>query len=685
MWFVVMQVLGNSRIGRRIVLLVLISVTLSIVTLTAGVMWFQLRDSVEDRKSSIEATAFVLASAIAEPVAAGNQRDAVNALRAIKRIPDVQLVVALNANGRQVASLGAASMLSADIVDANSGQFALLTRGWLPVTTDIVSSGKLVGRLIIVADVSDLRAQVARTLMLTLLFAVLAGGLGLAAALRLQRRITAPIASLIRAMTHIREARDYSTKVTHNADDETGLLVEAFNGMMTEIGYRDESLKRLAYFDPLTGIANRQEFQRRLSAVLEASLSEGSGAALFLIDLDDFKSVNDTFGHSAGDGLLMDVAAKFQGNCEAGTLLARLGGDEFAVIVEGVASVEAAQDAIAPLLAVLLKPVDIAGRQIAIGASAGVAFIPADGTSTVDLLRRADLALYSAKRNGRGSVHFYHPGLDEEMQLQALLAQDLRQALPGNQFEAYFQPQVDLRLQRVVGFETLLRWRHPKLGLVPPSKFIPIAESNGLIIDIGRWVIAESCRQGKEWLDQGHAFAHVSVNVSVAQMREAGFAQGIADALAESGLPPQHLCLELTESVFAGQPGLRVHAVLIALKALGVTLAIDDFGTGYSSLAYLLGLPFDTLKIDRAFVSGIASDESRRRLLRGIIELAHALGLSTVAEGAETHAEIDVLRAFGVDQVQGFIFGRPLPAKEAMEAALAAKAPPAESEGKTAA
>jgi diguanylate cyclase (GGDEF)-like protein len=676
-----MKVLGDSRIGRRIVLLVLISVTLSIVTLTACVMWFQLRDSVNDRKAGIEATAFVLASAIAEPVAAGNQRDAVNALRAIKRISDVQLVVALDAQGRQIASLGAASMLSADIVDASSGQFALLTRGWLPVTTDIMSSGKLVGRLIIVADVSDLRTQVARTLLLTLLFAFLAGGLGLAAALRLQRRITAPIASLISAMTHIREARDYSTKVSHDADDETGVLVDAFNGMMTEIDYRDESLKRLAYFDPLTGIANRQEFQRRLSAVLEASLSEGCGAALFLIDLDDFKSVNDTFGHSAGDGLLMDVAAKFHANCGDKTLLARLGGDEFALIVEGVATVEAAQDAIAPLLAVLLRPVDIAGRQIAIGASAGVAFIPGDGTSTVDLLRRADLALYSAKRHGRGSVHFYHASLDEEMQSQALLAQDLRTALAGGQFEVLFQPQVDLGSGRVVGFESLLRWRHPTLGYVPPVKFIPIAESNGFIADIGRWVIRESCKQAKEWLDEGRDFARVSVNVSVAEMRDAGFAQGIADALAETGLPAQHLCLELTESLFAGQSGRRVQDVLAALKALGVTLAIDDFGTGYSSLAYLLGLPFDTLKIDRAFVRGIAAEDGRRRLLRGIIELAHALGLATVAEGAETQGEIDVLRAFGVDQVQGFIFGRPLPAKEAAAAALVSFRP----EGKTAA
>ena len=536
-----------SRIGRRIVALVLVSVTLSTMTLTGTFLGLQLRDSIASRRAAIQATGYVFASAIADQVAAGNQVGILNALRSIRRVPDVRQVIAMDGAGREIASLGSASMLESDIVGEKTGWFSVLTRGWFPVMTEIVKAGKPIGRLLIIADVSNLRNQVAQAAIVTLFAALVAGGLGVAAAVRLQRRITRPIASLTRAMTHIRSARDYSLKVEHESDDETGVLVDAFNGMISEIGYRDESMRRLAHFDPLTGLANRGAFQRHFESVLSAN----TASALFLLDLDQFKSVNDSYGHSAGDSLLMDVAARFKEECPENLFLVRLGGDEFAVVATGVATESEAQTVLAPLIASLLRPVDIFGREILIGASVGVAMIPRDGNSTADLLRRADLALYHAKREGRGRVVFYRPWLDEDMQLRAVLALDLRQAIELGQLEAHYQPQVNIQTGEVDGFESLLRWTHPVHGEVSPSKFIPIAESNGLICSLGHWILRESCRQTKAWIDEGFNIRKISVNVSIAQIRQARFELEVEEILLETRLPPSVLCLEITESLFA--------------------------------------------------------------------------------------------------------------------------------------
>jgi diguanylate cyclase (GGDEF)-like protein len=659
-----MSIFEMSRIGRRIVALVLVSVTLSTMTLTGSFLWFQLRDSIASRRAAIQATGYVFASAIADHVAAGNQVGILNALRSISRVPDVRQVIAMDGTGREIASLGTASMLQSDIVDENTGWFSVLTRGWFPVVTDIVKAGKPVGRLLIVADVSNLRNQVAQAAFVTLFTALVAGGLGVAAAVRLQRGISGPIASLTRAMTHIRSARDYSLKVEHESDDETGVLVDAFNGMISEIGYRDESMRRLAHFDPLTGLANRGAFQRHLESVLSDSKKTENGAVLFLLDLDQFKSINDSYGHSAGDSLLMDVASRFKAECPDNLFLVRLGGDEFAVVATGVATESDAQSVVAPLLAALLRPVDIFGHQILIGASVGIAMIPRDGNTAADLLRRADLALYQAKREGRGRVVFYRPWLDEDMQSRTALVQDLRQAIGLGQLRATYQPQVNIQTGEVDGFESLLRWHHPVHGDVSPAKFIPIAESNGLICDLGQWILRESCRQARTWIDQGVDVRKMSVNVSIAQIRQVRFELEVEHILLETRLPPSVLCLEVTESLFADTSLERIRNVLESLKGVGVKLAIDDFGTGYSSLSYLDGLPFDELKIDRAFVSGIGANASKHRLLKGMIELSHALDLSVIAEGAETEDEVKVLRAMGAEHVQGYVYSRPVAAAE---------------------
>jgi diguanylate cyclase (GGDEF)-like protein len=661
-----MTAFTQNRIGRRIILLVLVSVLLAVVASTGAFIWSQMQDNIGTRKAGIEATGYVFASAIADHVASGNRQEALKVLRSLTRVPDISYAVALDGQGHEIAALGNITLTRQDLANSDPSVFALLSRGSLPVAIDIVRAGQHVGRLVIVADVTQLRAQLSRALLVTLLSALASAVLGIAVAAKLQKRITAPILSLIKAMQHIGASRDYSTKVQHEADDETGILVDAFNRMISEIGFRDSALERQAYFDPLTGLANRQQFMRFLEDVLRETKSGEAGASLFLLDLDEFKQVNDTFGHTVGDAMLVSVAAILKQELPSDMLLARLGGDEFAIVAPGIGTESEAEAILARLLAAFLQPVHIVEREIFVNTSIGIVMIPRDGHQSEELLRRADLALYRAKKDGRGRVHFYRPALDEEVQLHTAIVHDLRRAMREGELETHYQAQVDLATGGVAGFESLIRWKHPIHGYVPPGKFIPAAEQSGLIGELGLWVLRDSCAQARRWADDGHPRRQIAVNVSAAQIWQGEFHREVEKILEETGLPPSYLCLELTESIFAGNRHNRVRYVLSALRNLGVTLALDDFGSGYSSLSYLQKLPFDKLKIDRAFVSGIEHDGDKRKLLDGMIDLSHALNLSVVAEGAETDGEVSLLRELGADQVQGYALSRPVPAPDAI-------------------
>jgi diguanylate cyclase (GGDEF)-like protein len=661
-----MKLWGSSKIGRRIVALVLVSVVLSIVTVTAIFASLQLNETIANRRASIEATGYVFASAIADHVAKGDSAEALKVLRSITRVPDVSYAAALDAENREIAALGSTVLAAADLSPDEPRILTMLARGSFPVAVEIVKGGRPVGRLIIVADVSSLRDGLLRDALVMVLTAFAAAMFGLATAARLQRRITRPILSLTETMRRIGETRDYTAKVEHVAEDETGALVDSFNGMISEIALRDRKLERLAYHDQLTGAANRQLFHLNL----ERTLARGSAhAALLLLDLDGFKNVNDTFGHSVGDALLIAVAKTVETELPPEMQLARLGGDEFAVIAPDIASEQGAEGVAARIMAALLKPVVIDQREIFVSTSIGIVLVPRDGASPEELLRRADLALYCAKREGPSRVKFYRPALDEDVQRRSELARDLRRALDAGSLEVHYQPQVDLATGEVVGFEALLRWKHPERGYVSPAIFVPIAEESNLICELGLWVLRESCRQLVAWIDAGHMPRQVSVNVSMAQIRQAEFHLDVGEILRQTGLRPSLLCFELTESMFIGTSRRRADYILEALKQAGVTLAIDDFGTGYSSLSYLRELPFDKLKIDRAFIAGIDVDSDKRRLFKGIVDLGHALGKSIVAEGAETNGEVKVLQQLHADQVQGYIFSRPLPAAEALAAA----------------
>lgn len=661
----VMLVAVRSRLGRRILLMIFASVLMAVMAVTSMFVWFQFSNLVSARRSGMMETGLIFANSVADDMAQGNRQAVLKAVKSITLSPGISSAVVLSNDGKIFASSGATPK-QGELAVRKPSLLNLIKRETLSVGVNVVRNGEAIGRLVVVAEMTKLRRQIVRSALITFGAGILAGLLGVLVAARLQRRITEPILSLINAMTRIRDTREYSERVTCKSEDESGVLVDTFNSMISEIRYRDISLKKLAFFDPLTGLANRQEFHRQVSSLSTSEFGQ-NGAAVLLIDFDALNSVNDTYGHTVGDALLVTVAAALKWQLPSGSLVARLGGDEFTAIIPRISSEEEVHQALVPLLKELSEPVSIMGRQFSVTLSTGVVLVPSGSTNTLDVLRQADLALNAAKRNGRGSIGFYRASLDEEVQKRMALVADLRNAVPENQLEVHYQPQVSIHSGLVEGFESLLRWKHPQLGYVPPETFISIAEETGLICCLGEWVMRESCQQARKWLDAGHLVRQISVNVSVAQIRQPNFHLHVRDTLAETRLPPHMLCLELTESLFAGTSAKRVREELDQLKDTGVTLAIDDFGMGYSSLSYLLGLPFDKLKIDRAFVGGIEKDPEKRQLLTGLIDLGHALDLTVVAEGVETAGEVDLLRDMQADQVQGYIFSKPLKADEAIE------------------
>jgi diguanylate cyclase (GGDEF)-like protein len=456
--------------------------------------------------------------------------------------------------------------------------------------------------------------------------------------------------------------------------DDNGRII-GFAGTIQDITDRkiaEEKLEKLAYFDPLTGLANRSMFHREVNDVLTRCGRTGSQAALLLLDLDRFKEVNDSLGHASGDELLAKVAQLIASVLGSGHFFARLGGDEFAIVMQGGTGRAGVERLAADVIAAVSGAILLARGEVSIGTSIGVAMIPGDGGNLTDLQRNADLALYRAKESGRGRLVFFEPGMNTAVQQKIAIARELRRAITENVgLAVHYQPQVSLANGRVTGFEALMRWNHPTLGNIPPSEFIPIAESSQLICDLGLWILRQAAVQAKTWLDAGEAAREMAVNVSAAQIWHTDFVRDVAQVLKETGLPPHLLCLELTESLLADHAEGRVRGVLNELKSLGVTLALDDFGTGYSSLGYLTQLPFDTIKIDRIFVDGIANSESARKLLEGIIALGRGLGMMIVAEGAETADEVAILGQFRCDLVQGYIFARPAAANDALKSAWA--------------
>jgi diguanylate cyclase (GGDEF)-like protein len=451
--------------------------------------------------------------------------------------------------------------------------------------------------------------------------------------------------------------------------EEVGLLQDLGDRVAVALATasRDRELYRRAHFDPLTQLPNRQLFLDELKRELARAERHGSKAALLFIDLDGFSAVNDTLGHAVGDDLLVHVATRLRGCMRKSDLVARLGGDEFTVVVSDVREPADVATVAQHLIDVLSAPYDVGYGDTYITASVGIAVYPTDGTVAQELLQHSDMAMYRAKERGRGSHAFFEEAMNREAQQRFLLDRELRQALEASQFVLYYQPQLDLATNRVVGAEALLRWQHPTRGLVAPGPFIGFAEETGLIEKIGEWALHEACRQFMRWRADGVPLDHVSVNVSPRQFRGRDFVETVARALDDTGMPPERLRLEITENVLVDDSG-QADATLSRLRVLGTPLELDDFGTGYSSLAYLQRLPVETIKLDRSFIIGIADNDNARAIAHAAIDMVHALKKNIVAEGVETHEQLALLRRWGCDAIQGFLLSRPVPADQFADA-----------------
>jgi diguanylate cyclase (GGDEF)-like protein len=412
----------------------------------------------------------------------------------------------------------------------------------------------------------------------------------------------------------------------------------------------------MARHDALTGLPNRIMFGEKVEDAIANAGREG-GFAVLSLDLDRFKQVNDTLGHHVGDELLRMAAKRLQHCTGDSDTLARLGGDEFAIVQRRAEGPDAAAALAHRAIEALSAPYDVVGHRITIGASIGVSLAPGDGLARDKLLKSADIALYRAKADGRGTWRFFEAEMDARLQARRMLELDLRDALENNEFELYYQPSYDLARDRIGGFEALLRWRHPKRGLVMPAEFITLAEEIGLIIPIGEWVLRRACAQACEW----PAHITLAVNVSAAQFKASSLIETVQGALAATGLSPRRLELEITESVLLAD-NVATLAVLHTLRGHGIRIAMDDFGTGYSSLSYLRAFPFDKIKIDQSFVRDLEAADGSGPIVRAIRTLADCLSMRTTAEGVETYEQFKWLRDEGCNEAQGYYLSRPVPA-----------------------
>jgi diguanylate cyclase (GGDEF)-like protein/PAS domain S-box-containing protein len=462
----------------------------------------------------------------------------------------------------------------------------------------------------------------------------------------------------VRAATNEREERWWSITGRPVLDQYDNFLGFRGSGSdLTETRKSEQHVVELARFDSLTKLANRFQMAEWLEKILDAPRDENKTCAVFLIDLDRFKQVNDTMGHPAGDLLLKQVADRLRSTVSSDGRVGRLGGDEFQIILPGRAARDQLAHLAHRLIESLSQPYSIDGSRVTIGASIGIALAPDDGSTSEELIRNADLALYAAKDGGRGRHHFYAQDLHSDARERQQLEQDLRDAIAHGALELHYQPQVQVTTEKITGFEALLRWKHPRFGYISPAKFVPIAEDAGLIPQIGEWALRTACHDMAKWPPE----VRVAVNVSPLQFANPALPSIVTSALAASGIDAGRLELEITESVFLGDDS-KTEAMFSALKCVGVRLALDDFGTGYSSLGYLKSAPFDKIKIDQSFVRGATMEGSRNgAIIAAIVSLAEALGMETTAEGVETLDELDLVRVLGCSHVQGYIYEKPIP------------------------
>lgn len=466
---------------------------------------------------------------------------------------------------------------------------------------------------------------------------------------------------------------NWSLRARETGNDEISQLAQGINRMLDKINElfsglntSIQDMEKLAYYDQLTGLENRLLFKEQLRTALHSAMRENNHVALLYLDLDHFKDINDSLGHEAGDKLLVEVARRLCLCLREEDSVARLGGDEFAVLLRHIGEGQYASVVAGKIIETLRDPIHLGAQEVVVGTSIGITLAPDDSENIDTLMKNADLAMYQAKYQGRNIFQFYRPELNFQVEHRIRMERELRRALKKHEFELYYQPQLDVSTGQVVGVEALIRWNHPERGLIPPDHFIPIAENCGLIVPIGKWVLRNACQQARSLQKAKLKGVRVSINISARQLNDREFVSDFKAVIADSGINPECLVLEVTESTLMADADVAL-AHLHAIRELGIGLAIDDFGTGYSSLSYLKRLPVNCLKVDRSFVQDLPEDEEDRAITSLIVAMAASLNYQVIVEGVETEPQLRFLRRCGCNFAQGFYFHRPMPADQLMQ------------------
>jgi diguanylate cyclase (GGDEF)-like protein len=705
-----MRAFRDTPIQRKLIAIALLSSGAAMLLAGGGFVAYELRAYHDATVNQLTSVAGVIAANISAPLSFEDPEAAQQTLSALRAERMVVAACIYQADDRLFAAYYADR--GQEVCAALRRPDAELAHDGLDVSLPIFAEGDPLGRIVIRSRPIDLYERLARYGGILALVMLVSGLASLPLASKLQRFISDPILQLVETSRRVSADKDFSLRAVSDREDEIGVLVESFNEMLEQIEDRDQALSRhsenleaeverrtgelravnakltkeiaqrvqaedriryLAYYDGLTGLPNRQRFQERLRSALDWAQRRNECVALLFLDLDRFKQVNDTLGHTAGDELLRQVAERVHQTVRLGDYIgradtakpkgevSRLGGDEFTVLLTHLAAGEDAAKVAQRVLVELAKPIPVGGYELYTTASIGIAVFPADGQDLETLVRNADTAMYHAKSHNGNTFKFYTEAMNATAARKLHLASRLRHALEQEEFALHYQPIRDASTGSVCAAEALLRWYLPETGAVRPDEFIPIAEDTGMILSIGEWVLRTACAQVRAWQDEGFEPIRIAVNVSTHQLRQSSWPQTVARILEETGLSPGLLELELTESAILTHEDTTIQA-LSQLHDMGVGLVLDDFGTGYSSLSSLRRFPIERVKIDRSFVGDITDDPDDAALTAAILSMAQSLQLRVVAEGVETLGQAEFLRERGCHELQGFLFSPAVPA-----------------------
>lgn len=631
-----------------------------------------------DSRTRLSALSGVISEDVAAALAFGDYQGVTKSLGAFKADPSIKQIFVLNEQDQIIAYYNneikaepadLKQQLKSTRAEAEEVKYDLCPIVERAVTID----GASFGTIVIEQDEQVINEKIAISASIGVSILLLALGFSYLLANRFQRIITDPVFAMTSFMQKVSQTKDYTMRVGTSGIDEMDKLAERFNEMLSEIEKRDRNLLdrqkqlyHLANYDSLTKLPNRALFNDRLEQALHRASRTGEQLAVVFIDLDDFKNINDTHGHRIGDQLLQEAAARLAAGTRVDDTLARLGGDEFIVFIQDIKTADNALRVAGKYLKSLYQNYQIDGKRLFVSASIGVAIYPEHGEQVEVLMKNADLAMYLAKETGKNSLALFTESLHEKSAEKLGLGNDLHRALEHGEFELYYQPRINLERDSWTSAEALIRWHHPVLGLIPPDKFIPLAEQTGLILPIGEWVIREACRQLHEWHWQGFHLPRISVNVSPLQLQRQDLVGIVKDAIVSNNLCTQALELEILESALVEDVGRAIN-VLKELRGIGIKISIDDFGTGYSSLSYLRTLPVDILKIDRSFLNLAHVSGEDELILAAIISMSQSLGLEVVTEGVEYIEQAQILKKYKCEEAQGYYFAHPTPANELLQ------------------